>query len=272
VSVRPTLFGIVNITADSFSDGGRYLAPEAALAHSRALARDGADVLDLGAASSNPDALPVEAKVEIERLAPVVAALQAERKAVSIDSFSPEVQRWALGRRVDYLNDVAGFAQTELYPALAASNARLIVMHSVQGGAGTSRISVPPDEIMDCILRFFENRLAALEKSGVARHRLIVDPGMGFFLGNDPQASHAVLRGIGTLKSAFGLPVLVSVSRKSFLRTLTGRKPRESGAASLAAELFAARAGADYLRTHDPGAARDALLVSEVLDGGGRLA
>jgi dihydropteroate synthase type 2 len=267
VSVRPTLLGILNITADSFSDGGRYLVPDAALAHARSLAADGAHVIDLGAASSNPDAKPVASETEIERLTFVVSALKAEGIAVSIDSFSPVVQRWALGQHVEYVNDIAGFPHTELYPELAASGAKLIVMHSVQGGPSALRMSVPADEILNRVLRFFEGRLTALEKAGVARARLIVDPGMGFFLGAIPEASYAVLRGIAALKSAFGLPVLVSVSRKSFLRALTGRKPREAGAASLAAELFAARMGADFIRTHDPGALKDALAVTAMLDG-----
>ncbi len=267
MSVRPALLGIVNITEDSFSDGGRFLAPEAALDHARALAAEGADVLDLGAASSNPQAKPVAPDVEIARLAPVVAALMAEGKAVCVDSFSRHVQRWAIRQRVDIINDIAGFPHPELYPELAASDAGLIVMHSVQGGPSALSVSVPAGEIMDRILRFFDARLGALEKAGVARNRLIVDPGMGFFLGTVAQASHKVLRGIAVLKSAFGLPVLVSVSRKSFLRVLTGRKPQEAGAASLAAELFAARMGADFIRTHDPGALKDALAVTAALDG-----
>src|SRR3984957_15761283 len=136
-------FGILKITADLFFDGGRYLAPEAALAQAHALAAGGADVLDLGAASSNPDAKPVAPELEIERLAPVVAALKSNGIAVSVDSFSPVVQRWALRQQVEYVNDIAGFPHTELYPELAASDAKLIVMHSVQGGPSARRMSVP---------------------------------------------------------------------------------------------------------------------------------
>jgi dihydropteroate synthase type 2 len=264
---RPKLLGIVNITEDSFSDGGRFLEPGAALAHARALAESGADILDLGAASSNPDARPVAPDIEIARLAPIVNAMKARGVAISVDSFSPVVQRWALAQRVDYINDIAGFPDTSLYPELAVSDARLIVMHSVQGGPSSLRMSVPANQILDCILRFFDKRLGELERAGVARHRLIVDPGMGFFLGSVAEASYEVLRGIGTLKAAFGLPVLVSLSRKSFLRALTGRKAGEAGPASLAAELFAARVGADFIRTHDPGALKDGLIVQSALDG-----
>jgi dihydropteroate synthase type 2 len=264
---RVKLLGIVNITEDSFSDGGRYFAHDAALAHARALSSNGADILDLGAAASNPDAKSVSADVEIARLAPIVAAMKTAGAAISVDSFSPTVQRWALQQRVDFINDIAGFPDAALYPALAASNVNLIVMHSVQGGPSSLRVTVPPNEIMDRVLRFFDARLAELQRAGVARERIVVDPGMGFFLGTDPEASYEVLRGIGRLRATFGLPVLVSLSRKSFLRRLTGRAPRESGPAGLAAELFAARQGADFIRTHDPGALRDGLTVQAALDG-----
>lgn len=267
MSGSPVLFGIVNITEDSFSDGDRYLAPEAALAHARALIEGGADVLDLGAAASNPGAKTVAADVEIGRLAPLVSALKADGRAISVDSFSPAVQRWALTQKVDYINDVAGFSDVAIYPQLAESEAKLIVMHSVQGGPATQRIAVAASEIFDRILRFFEARLSALEKAGIERARLIVDPGMGVFLSTDPEASFTVLRRIAELKAAFGLPVLVSVSRKSFLRGFLGRDPRQAGAATLAAELFAVSHGVDFVRTHEPAALKDALAVSARLEG-----
>jgi dihydropteroate synthase type 2 len=254
---RVQVLGIVNITQDSFSDGGRYLAAEAATAHARKLAADGAFVIDLGGAASNPDARLIAPEIEIARLAPVMAALKADGIAVSVDTFSPQVQRWALGEGVAYLNDIRGFPDPALYPELAASAAKLIVMHAVEG----PRVEVAAEEVMDRVMGFFEGRVAALTGAGIARERLILDPGMGFFLGALPEASFAVLQGIPALKQAFGLPVLVSVSRKSFLRTLTGKSAAEAGPASLSAELFAAGQGADYIRTHDPGALRDALLV-----------
>jgi len=265
--MTPTILGIVNITEDSFSDGGRTLAPEAALAHARKLANDGASVLDLGAAASNPDAKPVAPPEEIAKLAPVVAALMEDGIAVSIDSFAPEVQRWALERRVDYLNDIHGFPDPALYPALAGSEAKLIVMHSVQQRGRATRTDVVPDEIFDRILRFFEDRIAALERAGIAHSRLVLDPGMGFFLSSRPEASFEVLRRLPELKGAFGLPVLISVSRKSFLRQITGRGPAEAGPATLAAELFAVYQGADYIRTHDPAALADGLAVWKAATG-----
>jgi len=259
--MSPVILGIVNITEDSFSDGGRYLAPDAAIAHARKLARDGASVLDLGAAASNPDAMQVAQADEIARLAPVVAALKSEGLAVSVDSFASEVQRWALAQNVDFLNDIQGFADPELYPLLAAAGAKLIAMHSVQQRGRATRVEVSPVAVFDRVLRFFEGRVRALEKAGVEHTRLVLDPGMGFFLGSNPQASFAVLRRIAELKRAFGLPVLVSLSRKSFLRKIAGRSAAEAGPATLAAELFAVLQGADYIRTHDPAALADALAV-----------
>jgi dihydropteroate synthase type 2 len=263
------IFGILNITEDSFSDGGRYLDEKAAIARAEFLAADGADVIDLGAASSNPDSKSVPPDVEIARLAPVVRTLAAAGVPVSVDSFSPEVQRWALDQDVACLNDVQGFRHPELYPRLAAASCRLIVMHAVQEGARAERIAFEPAAIMDRILTFFDQRIAALEQAGIARERLVLDPGMGVFLGTRAEASYTVLRSLPALKAAFGLPLLVSVSRKSFLRRLAGRGPLEAGAATLAAELFAVQQGADYIRTHDPGALKDGLLVRRTLEGEG---
>ena len=262
----PCLFGIVNITEDSFSDGGRYLDPAAAIAHARALVAAGAEVIDLGAAASNVDAQPVSAPEEIHRLDPVTAALAAEGIQISVDSFLPEVQRFALGRGIAFLNDIQGFPDPTLYPDLAAASCRLVVMHAVQGRGRAQRVELTADAVWDRIHHFFDERLAALERGGIARERLILDPGMGFFLSSRPEASLRVLTGLGCLKRDFGLPVLVSVSRKSFLRAITGRASAlETGAATLAAEIYAAEMGADYIRTHDPGALADALKVMAAL-------
>ena len=263
---RPRIFGIVNITADSFSDGGRFLDTEAAIVHARALAAGGADVVDLGAAASNVDAEPVGFEEEIRRLEPVVAALAADGASISVDSFAPEAQRFALTRGVDFLNDIQGFPDPSLYPELAAAKCRLVVMHAVQGRGRAQRVELSAEAVSDRIRDFFTERIAALERAGIARERLILDPGMGFFLSSRPEASLRALAGIDRLKREFGLPVLVSVSRKSFLRVVTGRSSAaELGAATLAAELFAADKGADYIRTHDPTALADALTVLAAL-------
>ena len=259
------ILGILNITADSFPDAGTYLDPAAAIAHGAALAQDGADIIDIGAASSNPDAAPVPPQIEIARLSAVLPALKAKGLSLSIDSYQPQVQRWALAQGVDYLNDIHGFPDPSLYPALAASDARLIVMHAVQASGHATRENIPPAEIMDRIARFFDTRIAALERAGIARARLILDPGMGFFLGSDSETSFTVLRRLPDLTARYGLPLLVSVSRKSFLRRLVGRAAADSGPVSLAAELYAAGRGAAYIRTHAPGPLRDGLKLRQAL-------
>jgi len=263
---RPAIFGIVNITKDSFSDGGRFLDPTLALAHAQELAAAGADVIDLGAAASNVDAQPVTADEEIRRLAPLITALQADGTRVSVDSFLPDAQRFAIARRVDFLNDIQGFPDSSLYPELAAARCRLVVMHAVHGRGPARRLELSAAEVWDRILAFFRDRIAALEGAGIARERLIIDPGMGFFLSSRSEASLQVLARLGELKRAVGLPVLVSVSRKSFLRAVSGRaSAAELGAATLAAELFAVERGADFIRTHDPGALADGLRVIAAL-------
>jgi dihydropteroate synthase type 2 len=263
---RPLLFGIVNLTADSFSDGGRFLDPAAALAHARALVAGGADVVDLGAAASNIDAAAVPVEEEIRRLDPLLSALKSEGVAVSVDSFAPAVQRFAIARGADFLNDIQGFPEPALYPDLAAAGCRLIVMHAVQGRGRAQRLDLSADEVWDHIVAFFAERIAALERAGVARERLAIDPGMGFFLSSRPEVSFRVLNRLGELKKIFGLPVMVSVSRKSFLRAATGRgSPDALGPATLAAELYAAEHGADLIRTHDPAALADGLRVTAAL-------
>ncbi len=257
----PRIFGILNITSDSFSDGGKYLDPAAALAHGRQLLGDGAHVLDVGPASSHPDSAPVSAEEEIRRLAAVVPALQAEGAVISVDTFQTETQRWALTQNVAYLNDIQGFVDENFYPELADASAKLIVMHSIQGRGPATRTPPPPGSMVDHVSRFFEGRFGALERAGVARDQLILDPGMGFFLGNQPEPSLEVLKGLGVLKERFDVPLLVSVSRKSFLRKLAGAEVGGAAAATLAAELFAATAGADMIRTHEPRQLADSLAI-----------
>lgn len=259
--MNTTILGILNITEDSFSDGGRFLATEAAIAHAKKLIADGAHILDIGAAASNPKAALVSPQTEIARLAPVTAALKSTDIPLSIDTFSPEVQLWAMEQGVAYLNDIHGFPDSSVYPALAESRCRLIVMHAVQDTGVATKVDVAPETIFARVIDFFAARIAALTGAGIDRTRLVLDPGMGMFLGARAQSSFEVLGRIPELKAAFGLPVLISVSRKSFLRHIAGRGIAEAGPASLAAELFAVFKGADYIRTHDPAALRDGLAV-----------
>lgn len=258
---NPRIVGIVNITEDSFSDGGRYLDPAAAVTHARRLRADGADIIELGPAASHPGSAPVTATEEHRRLAPVLERLAADGIPVSVDSSRSETLRFAIARGAACLNDIHGFGDPGLYPVLAAAECRLVVMHAVQAAGAATRVATDPAAVWDGICRFFTRRLAALQAAGIGRDRLIIDPGLGYFLGSTPEPSLTALAGIRELKDAFGVPVLVSPSRKSFLRALTGRDIARSGPATLAAEVFAAWQGADYIRTHDVAAARDALTV-----------
>lgn len=261
----PQILGILNITSDSFSDGGRYLSPEAAVEKARGLMADGADILDVGPASSHPDAGHVAPEVEIRRLEAVMPQLQAMGARVSIDSFQIETQRFALQSGVAYLNDIHGFPEPAFYPELAASDAKLIVMFAIQAKGLATRAAGDASTIWERIIAFFEARIGALEAAGVARDRLILDPGMGFFLGAGAEPSLRVLADLPRLRAAFNLPVLISVSRKSFLRRMTGRSVEDIGLATLSAEVFAALQGVDFIRTHDARALRDSLKVLEAL-------
>jgi dihydropteroate synthase type 2 len=196
-----------------------------------------------------------------------VAALERNGVRLSIDSFQPAVQRWALTRRVDLLNDTRGFPDSSLYPDLAGSPSRLVVMHAIQDTGKADRTIGDASTIFNHVVAFFEARLADLARAGIARDRCILDPGMGLFLGTGAEPSIVVLRGIGALRDRFGLPVLVSVSRKSVVGLLSGRAVDERGPATLAAELYAVRQGVDWIRTHDVRALRDGIAVQAALEG-----
>jgi dihydropteroate synthase type 2 len=264
----PGIVGVVNLTDDSFSDGGLYRDSGKALEHARRLAQDGACVVELGPASSHPDSTAVSPEEEVRRLAPVLEPLVAAGVPVSVDSFQPHTQRWALAHGATWLNDIRGFPNAEVRLELARAGATAVVMHSIQRGPAT-RTAVDGEGIVAAVESFLAERLAALRAAGVAVERVILDPGMGFFLGDSPEPSLRVLRALPELRARLGARLLVSVSRKSFLGALTGRGVHERGAATLAAELFAAAQGVDFIRTHDVAALRDALSVREAL--GGRL-
>ncbi len=259
--------GILNITEDSFSDGGLYLDSGAALARAGELLEDGADLIDIGPASSHPDSCEVSAEEEIRRLRPLLEGGLPPGIEISVDSWRPQTQLFAISKGVSYLNDIRGFAYPEIYPRLAAARCRLIVMHSLSGGGKALREDAGPEQVWKSIREFFDTRLAALEGAGVARERMILDPGMGFFLGSRVESSVCVLRRLAQLKERYALPLMVSVSRKSFLGALSKRKAADRGAATLAAELYAATHGADFIRTHDVASLRAALAVHSALTG-----
>jgi len=264
--VGPKIVGIVNITEDSFSDGGLYIRPERALEHALALAAQGADIVELGPASSNPDAREVSAEEEIRRLEPLLERLAARGIAISVDSFQPETQRYCAARgEVAFINDIQGFPESRIYADLARASCKLVVMHSVQGRARPSRTPAESQAVIAGVYRFFEYRLKVLGSAGISGARIILDPGMGYFLAANAEPSVAALREIPKLKQSFNLPLMISVSRKSFIGTLAGRAVHERGAATLAVELFAAMRGADFIRTHDVAALRDGLAVFAAL-------
>jgi dihydropteroate synthase type 2 len=265
---RPLLFGIVNVTVDSFSDGGRYLHAEQAIAHAELLRQCGADVLDIGAESTHPDAEDVAAAEEIRRLEPVVTALLEQGATISIDTTKAEVMRAmdSLGAR--WLNDVNGFRDPEALQVAGQCSAetRFVVMYSRSSKTRADRSASGSAGLGDELRRFFDERRAAFAEVGVAPDRIVFDPGMGFFLGSDAAPSLHVLQNLEELTQSAG-PMLLSVSRKSFLGEVTGSPVAQRGPATLAAELWAARHGAGYIRTHDVRALRDALLVEAAIRG-----
>ncbi len=272
--IGPQLAGIVNVTADSFSDGGRFLAPDRAVAHARGLIAAGASLVELGPASSHPDAQAVGAAREIARLVPVVEVLVRDGLPFGVDSFETETQRFALENGACWLNDIQGFADEGFWSELARADCELVVMHSIQGRGPATREHFDQERIVERVLTFFAERICALEQAGVARERIVVDPGMGFFLGSTPEPSVEVLRSLARLRRETGCRVLVSVSRKSFLGAICADsesgEPRATDdrlAATLAAELYAARHGVDWIRTHDVRALEDALRTSLRLEG-----
>lgn len=261
-------FGIVNLTRDSFSDGGRFLSPDTALQHARQLRAEGADVLDLGAESTHPDAEDVPAIEEIRRLSPVVAALLAEGAELSVDTCKPQVMRTMVAMGVHWLNDVHGFRDPEsLAVATAApANVRFVVMFSRSRSGRADRPADATEEVLAELQTFFAERVQTMARAGVAKERLVLDPGMGFFLGRTAAPSLLVLKHLRELQQ-HGVPLLVSVSRKSLVGEVTGRTVERRGPGTLAAELWAARLGAEWIRSHDPAAFRDAWAVECAIEG-----
>ncbi|MBP9024967.1 MAG: dihydropteroate synthase [Phycisphaerae bacterium] len=264
------ILGILNVTSDSFSDGGRFLDTADAVAHGRQLIADGADIIDIGAQSTNPDAEYVTAQQELERLTPVVEQLRADGIRISVDTFRPQVMRAMVAGGAEFINDVTALRDPEAVAAVRDCGARVILMHSTAAAARAERADVSPAGMVDRILAFFERRLAELEAAGIERQRLIIDPGMGLFLSRDPQASLAVLRELPRL-ARFGTPILVSTSRKGFIGDLLARGGQRApaaqrGAGTLATELWAVLHGAAYIRTHEPRPLREALRVWRAIE------
>ncbi|GAB4146631.1 MAG: dihydropteroate synthase [Planctomycetota bacterium] len=260
------IFGIVNVTGDSFSDGGRYLDPEAAIAHAEELVRQGAHVIDVGAESTNPRGADVPSEIEIARLRPVVSRLCAAGVEVSVDTVKPAVMREAIALGASWINDVSGMRDMDAVAAVADSTVGVVAMFAKGSGRRAEPVDSDPERVVDEALAFLEDRAGVLVRAGVSEDRIVLDPGMGMFLGRGAAPSLAVLRSMDRFRS-LGFPLMVSVSRKGFLGEITGRGVGQRGAATLAAEIWAMERGVDWIRTHDPGALRDASLVFDALRG-----
>nr|WP_245358645.1 dihydropteroate synthase [Kribbella aluminosa] len=212
---RPRLVGIVNVAADSFSDGGRFLATEDALAQAWRLLDAGADIIELGAAASHPGAERVSVEEEKRRLADVLDELVAARVPVSVDSFTPQTQLFAAAHGATYLNDIQGFPDPEQYAELPDSGCSHIVVHSVQRRGPATKVRIDAPTVRQGLEQFFRDRLAALQAAGINRERLVVDPGLGYFLSSAPEPSVMVLGGLDEIRARFGLTVEEVVSSRS---------------------------------------------------------
>lgn len=257
---RPLVMGIVNVTADSFSDGGRFLSPERAVEHGLSLVASGADILDIGGESTRPGAEPVSLQAELDRVLPVVEGLRDAGVAISVDSMKPEVMRAALAAGADLINDVNAFQAPGAWEAVADSGCGLCLMH-MQGEPRTMQADPRYDDVVAEVGGFLGQRMAEALDRGIAAERLLIDPGFGF--GKTLDHNIALFRALAHLGRL--APVLVGVSRKSMLGQMAGRTLDGRLAASLAAALLAAQRGAAVLRVHDVAETMDALKVWQAL-------
>jgi len=255
--------GVVNVTPDSFSDGGRFLEPKAALAHARALADEGADILDVGAESSRPGAHGVSADEELARLLPVLEGLSDSPVPVSVDTVKPEVMRAALAAGASMINDIGALRAAGAIETVAGSGAAVCLMH-MQGEPRTMQHRPGYRDVAAEVAAFLEERVTQAERAGIARERIAIDPGFGF--GKTVENNFELLRKLDRI-AAIGPPVVAGWSRKSSLGAVTGRGAQDRLAASLAAALLAVQRGARILRVHDVAATRDALAVLAAFDG-----
>jgi dihydropteroate synthase len=255
----PAVMGVLNVTPDSFSDGGQFVAPEAALDRARAMIAAGVDIIDIGAESTRPykDAQPVTAEEELNRLKPVLADLVALGVPVSIDSMKAGVAAFALDQGAAIANDVWGLQRDAgMARLVAARGVPVIVMHN--------RDSVDPAiDIMQDISAFFRRTLDIAAKAGIAIENIVLDPGIGF--GKTPEQSMTALARLDEL-GVFDLPVLVGASRKRFIAKVSPSEPHERLGGSIAAHLIAAQRGARIIRTHDVAETLQALRVATAIE------
>ena len=255
---RPILMGIVNVTPDSFSDGGQHATVDTAIAHARRLVAEGARILDIGGESTRPGSVAVDAHVELARVLPVVEAMRDAGIALSVDTCKPQVMRAVLDAGADMINDIAGFADGQSRDVVARhATCGVCVMH-MQGEPRTMQISPHYEDVVVEVRAELLRRAADLRAHGVARERITIDPGFGF--GKTASQNYALLRNIDRLVDKW-YPVLIWLSRKSMIGAVTGRPVGERLAGSLAAALAGVAKGGAVVRVHDVAQTRDALLV-----------
>jgi dihydropteroate synthase len=254
----PRVMGVLNVTPDSFSDGGRFVHIDDALRQAGDMVAEGAAIIDIGGESTRPGAAAVPLEQELARVLPVIERLAAAFDVpISIDTSKPEVMRAAVNAGAGMINDVTALSAPGAIAAAAESAVPVCLMH-MQGEPRTMQQAPQYDDVVADIMRYLSDRVAACEAGGIAHNRLLVDPGFGF--GKTKAHNLAVLNGLATFER-LGLPLLVGLSRKSMLGAVTGRTVEERLAASVAAALMAVERGARIVRVHDVAATVDALAL-----------
>ena len=259
---RPLIMGVVNVTPDSFSDGGHYLSLDAAVAHALRLIDEGADLLDIGGESTRPGAAPVSLEEERSRVLPVLEALLTSNMPLSVDTQKPQLMREAAVAGAAMINDVNGFEAADALQAVSGSDCAVCIMHK-QGQPQTMQQAPQYRDVVAEVDAYLRARIAVAESAGIARSRLVIDPGFGF--GKTLEHNLALLRELDRVAAA-GVPVLAGLSRKSMIGALTGREVGDRVFGSVAAALIAAQRGAAILRVHDVAATRDALAVWKAVE------
>jgi dihydropteroate synthase len=256
--VGPQVMGILNCTPDSFSDGGQYMVQDQAILQARQMLADGAKIIDIGGESTRPGAPPVDVDEELRRVIGPIEAIKSEFGClVSIDTLKAEVMIAAVRAGADMINDVNALRSPGALEAAAATDAAICLMH-MQGEPQTMQSSPCYRSVVDDVLNFFEERITACKEAGIARSRLILDPGFGF--GKTLDHNYQLLRELDAFKT-LGLPILAGLSRKSMIGNLLGRSVDDRLAGSLAGACIAAMNGAQILRVHDVKETADALAV-----------
>ena len=259
---RPLVMGILNVTPDSFSDGGRYSALDAAFSHAEMMIAAGVDIIDIGGESSRPGSQPLSLQEELDRVMPLVFGLRDLGVPLSIDTYKPGVMREALAAGADMINDINGFRGEGAWDAVKDSDCGLCIMH-MQNDPQSMQKNPEYDDIVGEISDFLKERVSQAQLAGVDLERLCIDPGFGF--GKTLQHNMTLFQHIGELQAALALPMLVGVSRKTMIGTLTGKPVEERMAGSVAAAIAAAAQGACIVRVHDVAETVDALKVWEAL-------